>query len=187
MKHKLEFVKISNSHLFAGVGFGGNIFIVLNALTNISDEDFLVVDMETNECVCTEPLMTEFETRNCWEYYFEQQTISPNQIFQKTNSLTAGRINYDSDFLNPENYSDIKKKFYKSFNLKPYIIELIREFYEKNLLGKKNLGVQVRLTDMKKHRHVQGLDSYIKRINQIFFLLTILATLDISNNFIVIL
>jgi predicted O-methyltransferase YrrM len=27
MKHKLEFVKISDQHLFAGVGFGGNIFI----------------------------------------------------------------------------------------------------------------------------------------------------------------
>ena len=66
MKHKLQFVKISDAHLFAGVGFGGNIFSVLNALTNIQDEDLLVVDMETNECVCTQPDLKDFETKKSY-------------------------------------------------------------------------------------------------------------------------
>jgi hypothetical protein len=54
MKYKLEFVKISPKNKFAGVGFAGNIFIILNALTYLSLDDSLFVDMETNECACTE-------------------------------------------------------------------------------------------------------------------------------------
>ena len=37
----------------------------------------------------------------------------------------------------------------------------------RNLLSNKTLGVQVRLTDMKKHNHVHGLDLYIKKINEL--------------------
>lgn len=167
MKHKLEFVKISNQHRFAGVGFGGNIFIVLNALTNISDDDILVVDMETNECVCTEPELKEYNTNNCWEYYFDQQTIQHGETFNKTNSLVSGKIGYGNDFSHPENFVDLKNKFYKSFQLKPYVTEILNNFYQNNLDGKTTLGVQIRLTDMKKHHSVSGLDSYIERINQI--------------------
>jgi hypothetical protein len=169
VKHKLEFVKISNQHLFAGVGFGGNIFIVLNALTNISNDDLLVVDMETNECVCTQPDLKDYNTNNCWEYYFNQSTIDINEPFNRTNSLEPGKIGYGNGdtFLYPENFTELKNKFYKSFQLKPYVNDLLNDFYNKNLKDKINLGVQVRLTDMKKHHSVSGLDSYIKRINEI--------------------
>lgn len=169
MKHKIEFVKISNQHLFAGVGFGGNIFIVLNALTNILNDDLLVVDMETNECVCTQPDLKDYNTNNCWEYYFNQSTIGINEPFNRTNSLEPGKIGYGNGdtFLYPENFTELKNKFYKSFQLKPYVNDLLSDFYNKNLKDKINLGVQVRLTDMKKHHSVSGLDSYIKRINEI--------------------
>lgn len=169
MKHKLEFVKISNQHLFAGVGFGGNIFIVLNALTNISNDDLLVVDMETNECVCTQPDLKDYNTNNCWEYYFNQSTIDINEPFNRTNNLEPGKIGYGNGdtFLYPENFTELKNKFYKSFQLKPYVNDLLNDFYNKNLKDKINLGVQVRLTDMKKHHSVSGLDSYNKRINEI--------------------
>jgi hypothetical protein len=169
MKYKLEFVKISSQHLFAGVGFGGNIFIVLNALTNISDDDLLIVDMETNECVCSQPDLKDFNTNNCWEYYFEQEKIDSNEQFIKTNSKALGKIGYANgdDFLYPENFINIKNKFYKSFHLKPYIIERLDDFYFKNLQNKITLGVQIRLTDMIKHHKVSGLDTYIKKIKEI--------------------
>jgi hypothetical protein len=169
MKYKLEFVKISSQHLFAGVGFGGNIFIVLNSLTNISDDDLLIVDMETNECVCSQPDLKDFKTNNCWEYYFEQDKISSSEQFIKTNSLAPGKIGYSNgdDFLYPENFTNLKNKFYKSFQLKPYIIDLLDDFYFKNLQNKITLGVQIRLTDMIKYHKVSGLDTYIKRINEI--------------------
>ena len=167
MKHKLEFVKISNQHLFAGVGFGGNIFIVLNALTNISEDDLLVVDMETNECVCYQPDLKDYNTNNCWEYYFNQSKINPDENFTKTNSLAPGKIEYSNDFLYPEDFIELKNKFYKSFELKPYIVEILNNFQTKHLKNKTTLGVQIRLTDMKKHHGGSGLDSYVKRINEI--------------------
>ena len=37
MNYNLKFVKISNEHQFAGVGFAGNIFITLNALSYTTD------------------------------------------------------------------------------------------------------------------------------------------------------
>ena len=169
MKHKLEFVKISDQHLFAGVGFAGNIFIVLNALTNISEDDLLIVDMESNECVCTQPDLKDYNTNNCWEYYFNQSSIEINEPFNKTNSLSPGKIGYGNGdtFLYPENFIELKNKFYKSFQLKPYVSDLLDDFYNKNLKDKINLGVQIRLTDMKKHHGVSGLNSYVNRINEI--------------------
>jgi hypothetical protein len=167
VKHKLKFVKISDAHLFAGVGFGGNIFSVLNALTNISHEDVLVVDMETNECVCTQPDLKDFNTNNCWEYFFEQNSLQDNEKYELTTNLVPGEIHYGSDFSNFESYLELKEKFYKSFKLKSYILDLLNDFYKKNLSGKKTLGVQVRLTDMKKHNHVHGLDLYLKKINEL--------------------
>jgi hypothetical protein len=167
MKYKLEFVKISPDHLFAGVGFGGNIFIVLSALTNISDDDTLVVDMETNPCVCSQPDLIDFNTKNCWEYYFDQDNILSGEYFEKMNSLVLGSIRYNSEFLYPENYVDLKNKFFKSFKFKPYVQELIENFYVKNILNKTTLGVQIRLTDMIQYHGVHGLESYIERINEI--------------------
>lgn len=167
MKYKLKFVKISDQHLFAGVGFGGNIFSVLNSLTNISHEDVLVVDMETNECVCTQPDLKDFNTNNCWEFFFEQNSIDDGEEYELTTNLVPGKIYYGSDFSNFESYVELKDKFYKSFKLKSYILDLLDNFYKKKMSGNKTLGVQVRLTDMKKHNHVHDLDLYIKKINEL--------------------
>lgn len=167
MKHKLEFIKISDQHEFAGVGFAGNIFIVLNALTHISNEDELYVDMETNPCCCTDHSQTIFETKNCWEYYFDQTTKENiNNVF---NSLLGANIHYnDKDFfMNPENFIDLKNKFNKNFKLKQNITEEIQSFYDKKIKNKITLGVQVRLTDMRHYHGVSPVDEYIKKIKEI--------------------
>lgn len=169
MKHKLEFVKISPNHEFAGVGFAGNIFITLNALTHLNEGDTLFVDMETTECVCTEKGVTIYDTNNCWEYYFEQKTIEPNEVINTMNSLMPANIHYeDRDFfIYPEKFVAIKNKFYDSFKLKPYLVKLLDDFYDVNISNKTTLGVQVRLTDMNYHHNVYATSSYINKINEI--------------------
>ena len=167
MNHKFTFEKISPENEFAGVGFAGNMFIVLNALTYLNDNDKLFVDMETNDCVCTEKSSTIYNTKNCWEYYFNQITLTDE--FKKMDFYTPSVLSYENKdaFINPENFIGLKKKFYDSFQLKPYIIEKITEFYQNNLENKITLGVQVRLTDMVHNHMVSPLNSYIKKINEI--------------------
>ena len=169
MKHKLEFIKITPSHEFAGVGFAGNIFITLNALTHLSEGDKLFVDMETNECVCTEKGVTLHDTNNSWEYYFEQISIEPNETINTMNSLISANIHYeDRDFfMYPEKFVELKNKFYDSFKLKPYLVKLLNDYYDENMNGKITLGVQVRLTDMKHYHNVSPVSNYINKINQI--------------------
>jgi hypothetical protein len=169
MKYKLQFIKISDQHQFAGVGFAGNIFITLNALTHISKDDKLFVDMETNECVCTQKDELIHETNNCWEYYFEQTKIETNEEFGLMNSLISANINYDNRdvFMYPSNFIDLKEKFNNSFQLKPYIKDMINEYYINNIKGKVTLGVQIRLTDMKHYHNVSNIDTYVTKINQI--------------------
>jgi hypothetical protein len=169
MKYNLQFIKISPEHQFAGVGFAGNIFITLNALTHIGQEDKLFVDMETNECVCTENGPIIHETKNCWEYYFEQTKLDKSEDFITMNSLISAKINYDDRemFMYPENFLELKEKFYNSFQLKPYLKEILKEYYINNIEGKITLGVQVRLTDMKHYHNVSGIEKYINKINEI--------------------
>ena len=168
MKYKIEFIKVSEQHQFAGVGFAGNLFIILNALTYLSDEDRLFIDMETNECVCTEK--TTFQnTKNCWEYYFTQTKILPDETCISMNSLLPAKLHYNdkNSFMNPSDFLHLKDRFYSLFKLKNNINETINKYYSENLEGKKTLGVQIRLTDMKHHHNTPGIDSYINRINQI--------------------
>lgn len=169
MNYKLKFIKISPQHEFAGVGFAGNIFITLNALTHTTINDKMYVDMETNECVCTENNFNLFDTKNCWEYYFEQieKTSLSNVI--EFDSLISANINYeDRDmFMYPENFVDLKNKFYNSFKLKSYLKDLIDDYYLNNIKDKITLGVQVRLTDMKHYHNVSPLESYIKKIKDV--------------------
>lgn len=169
MKHKLEFIKITPSHEFAGVGFAGNIFITLNALTHLNEGDKLFVDMETNECVCTEKNVTLHDTNNSWEYYFEQISVEPNENINTMNSLISANIHYeDRDFfMYPEKFVELKNKFYDSFKLKPYLVKLLNDYYDENMNGKITLGVQVRLTDMKHYHNVSPVSNYINKINQI--------------------
>lgn len=169
MKHKLEFIKITPNHEFAGVGFAGNIFITLNALTHLNEGDKLFVDMETNECVCTEKNVTLHDTNNSWEYYFEQISVEPNENINTMNSLISANIHYeDRDFfMYPEKFVELKNKFYDSFKLKPYLVKLLNDYYDENMNGKITLGVQVRLTDMKHYHNVSPVSNYINKINQI--------------------
>lgn len=169
MKHKLEFIKISNQHQFAGVGFAGNIFITLNALTHISDDDKLFVDMELNECVCTETGTQLFGTNNCWEYYFEQTKPEEGEYFNVFNSLIPANIHYENRdvFMYPENFIGLKTKFYNSFQLKPYLKKLLSDYYAINIYDKVTLGVQVRLTDMKHYHNVSSVNLYVDKVKAI--------------------
>ena len=169
MNHKLTFIKISPEHEFAGVGFAGNIFITLNALTHIKDDEKLFVDMETNECVCTEKDTILHDTNNSWEYYFEQTPINDSTDMNLMDSLISANIHYENRdvFMYPQNFIGLKEKFYNSFQLKPYLKELLNEYYEQNISGKITLGVQVRLTDMKHYHNVSAVDKYINKIENI--------------------
>jgi len=168
MKYNLEFIKISPQHEFAGVGFAGNIFITLNALTHTSKDDKLFVDMESHECVCTEKEMIH-DTMNSWEYYFEQTTINKDEPVTNFNSLISANIHYENRdvFMYPQNFIELKEKFFNSFQLKPYLVKLLDDYYEENIKGKVTLGMQVRLTDMKHYHNVSPVSSYIDRVKGI--------------------
>ena len=167
MNYKFTFEKITPSNEFAGVGFAGNMFIILNALNHINEGDKLFVDMETNDCVCTEKGTMLYDTNNCWEYYFDQ--IKLTDEFQKMDFYAPATFDYESRdyFLTPEKFTNLKNKFYDSFKLKPYLVKKLNDYYSENLKNKTTLGVQVRLTDMKYHHNVSSLNDYIKRINEI--------------------
>ena len=49
-----------------------------------------------NECVCTEKGPTIFDTKNCWEYYFEQTKINDGEECVTINSLAPAIINYNN-------------------------------------------------------------------------------------------
>jgi hypothetical protein len=171
MKHKLEFVKISPEHEIAGVGFAGNIFITLSALSFVNDEDRLYVDMETNECICTVNTDTLLHnTNNSWEYYFDQVKINNDDEVKYMDSMVRGDLIYNdiNSFMNPKDYINLKIKFFNNFKIKQYIIEEINEFYKNKLNGKITLGVQIRLTDYTHGGHnFPPFETYLNRINEI--------------------
>lgn len=169
MKHNLQFIKISPSHEFAGVGFAGNIFITLNALTHLGEADKLFVDMETHECVCTEKGVTLHDTNNSWEYYFDQTTIEEGEPIKRMDSLVSANISYENRdvFMYPNNFVALKEKFFDSFQLKPYLVKLLDDYYNENIKGKVTIGMQVRLTDMKHYHNVSPVSSYIDRVKEI--------------------
>ena len=169
MKHKLVFVKISPHHQIAGVGFAGNIFIILSTLAHVNGYDRLYVDMETNECVCTERGVILHDTTNSWEYFFDQINIEEGDALNVMNSLVIGNLTYqDRDmYMYPQNFIELKEKFYRNFQLKPYLTTMLDEYYDKNIKGKVTLGVQVRLTDMQHHHRASPVGSYINKINEI--------------------
>jgi hypothetical protein len=168
MNHRLKFVKISPDHGVAGVGFGGNIFIVLNTLSFVGDSERLYVDM-SNDCICNEKDAYLYDTNNCWEYYFEQIKLKDNEIVNEMDSLIRGNLVYeDRDaYLYPDNFLELKKKFNDNFKLKPYLSTIIEDFYNKNIKDKLTLGVHIRLTDMRYNFNTASFESYVQRINQI--------------------
>ena len=167
MNYKLQFRKISNEHKFAGVGMAGNIFIILNALTYLNDNDVLFIDMETNECCCTQNDLDIFKTKNPWEYYFDQNNIDDNYIM--LDNFCKNNLNYeDRDFfINIDNFYELKQKFYNNFRLKKYLKQIIDNFFTLKIQNKKTLGVQIRLTDMQRFCNTANLEIYISKIHEI--------------------
>ena len=160
----LQFQKIASSFEFAGVGMGGNLFIILNSLLNSDREDRLYVDMETHACVCTEDNFNKFNTNNCWEYYYDQMK-KPNTTNIVTNKSEHAILNYKKVPL--VDYSDLQYKFNNNFKLKDYLKNELDSYYNNNLKDKITLGVQIRLTDMVESQNVAGLSSYLNKIDEI--------------------
>jgi len=172
MNYKLQFVKISPQHKIAGVGFAGNIFVILNCLEYLEEQDTIYVDMETNECVTTQDDLEIFCTKNSWEFYFDQARFNYNEPYRVVNNLLPAKhagMSYDARNIDmkPDNYKNLKNKFYTHFKIKQYIKEDIEKYNDKNLKDKITLGVQIRLTDMKKHHSVSPVEKYIDKINEI--------------------
>lgn len=166
MLYNLEFVKIGPEFELAGVGFAGNIFITLNALLHINDDDTLRVDMTKEECACTEKNKL-FDTDNCWEYYFDQVPLPKDQSYNTINSLLPAKIHYADSFTDPALWLTLKNKFLSNFKLKDNVKDSVQSFYDLNIKGKNTLGVQVRLTDMKHYHGVSGVDAYINKVGDI--------------------
>ena len=141
----LQFQKIASSFEFAGVGMGGNLFIILNSLLASKKDDNLYVDMETNSCVCTEDDFNKFNTNNCWEYYYDQMA-KPDTDNIVTNKSENAFLNYKKVPL--VDYSDLQYRFNNNFKLKDYLRNELDSYYNNNLKDKITLGVQIRLTDI---------------------------------------
>ena len=84
-------------------------------------------------------------------------------------SEKEGNLSYENRdmFMYPENFIPLKEKFYRNFQLKPYLKKLIDDYYDENIKDKVTLGVQVRLTDMKHHHNVSPIEKYVAKINEI--------------------
>ena len=161
----LQFQKVTRLNEFAGVGMGGNIWIILNSLMHSNREDSLYVDMETHSCACTEDNFNKFNTNNCWEYYYDQMK-KPNTINIVTNTSEPARgLKYKNVPL--IDYSDLQYKFNKNFKLKDYLKDELDSYYNKNLKYKITLGVHIRLTDMVQHLKRAPLSKYLIRIQEI--------------------
>ena len=132
MNHRQKFVKISPDHGVAGVGFGGNIFIVLSTLSFVGDDERLYIDM-SKDCICNESDIYLHDTNNCWEYYFDQVTIEDNEIVNEMDSLVHGNLVYEDReiYMYPDNFLNLKNKFFNNFQIKPYLKKIIEELTDK--------------------------------------------------------
>jgi len=163
---KLDFIKIEEDNLVAGVGTAGNIWIVLNALLNIDAKDQIYVDMTVDNTINTE--VSEVNSSlNPWEYYFKQIDRPANYITIDSVNLPA-KIDYSSRYKHSDKIcSDLRKSFFNHFKLRENIQDEINDFYNKNIKGIRTLGIQVRLTDMAYSHNVKKLENYILRTKQI--------------------
>ena len=151
MNHRQKFVKISPDHGVAGVGFGGNIFIVLSTLSFVGDDERLYIDM-SKDCICNESDIYLHDTNNCWEYYFDQVTIEDNEIVNEMDSLVHGNLVYEDReiYMYPDNFLNLKNKFFNNFQIKPYLKKIIEDFYDENIKNKITLGYNL----LKKNKHI---------------------------------
>jgi hypothetical protein len=168
MQYKLLFIKTHPSHKIAGVGMGGCVMMVFSMLSNMTNDDTLYVDMETEECMCTDPTI---DIKNGWEYYFTQRIPDPaKEIITRTIQET-GKINfrYDDKTIGQDLtlYSTWRNRFYNNFQIKPNLQSLIDYSYSNLLNGKITLGVQIRLTDQVYHHKTKGVTESISKVRDI--------------------
>ena len=170
MQYKLVFIKTAPDHTVAGIGVGGDVMMTLSMLSNMTDDDCLYVDMETNGCIWAEDRMI-WGTNNPWEYFFFQRNLSSKQPIKELTVQETGEINFryeDGELgLDLAQYAPIKNRFYKNFKLKSALEYPIRNFYNEFLKGKITLGVQIRLTDMQYHHRTKGWADSVVKINEI--------------------
>ena len=168
MQYKLVFVKASPQHRLAGVGMGGNVMMVFSMLSNITDQDTLYVDMETNECICTDRALEE---SNPWEYYFSQQKLDLSKEVVVRTTQTTGKINFNykdkSIGDDIERFIPWKNRFYNNFQLKEAVSIPVDIFYKTYIKGKITLGIQIRLTDQEFHHHTKSVTESVIRAKEI--------------------
>ena len=161
MDRSLRFQKIKQDHTYAGTGMGGNIFIVCDKILNLAPGAKLHVDMETEHCICKQDNFDRFNTKNCWEYYYNQ-IKKPDSIM----GFFEGKQNFSYYNIEPGN-SELHKRFDESFQLKDYIKEFLNDYYNNNIKGIKTLGAQIRLTDMVRYHNTLPFSAYLNRIKDI--------------------
>lgn len=161
MDRSLKFEKIHQDHTYAGTGMGGNIFIVCDKILNLAPGAKLHVDMETEHCICKQDNFNRFNTKNCWEYYYDQikKPSSIMRFFEGQNNL-----NYSNTELGN---SELHKRFDESFQLKGYIKEFLSDYYDSNIKGVRTLGAQIRLTDMVRYHNTKPFSAYLSKLKDI--------------------
>lgn len=122
-------------------------------------------------CYFDQDIYSEQQVDNVWEYYFEQPhtDVMPKQeqIIREVGLLFDEFSEFRDVFLTPEIYT-IRRKEYseiinKNLKLLPHVSEKIEDFYNKNFLGKKVLGLHCRGTD---HPDKLPMESYIDKIKK---------------------
>ena len=166
MRFKLTFQKLTPDSEISGVGTAGNIWIIINALDQISLSDTLRIDMETYPTINNENHEV-FGTMNAWEYYFHQvQDLGGESELPFLNQHPI--LSYDKNYNNKfALFNELRNKFDKNFRLKEHIADEVEAFKRNHFLNKVTLGVQIRLTDMKQLHEVAPFEIYRKKIKKI--------------------
>ena len=169
MQYKLVFTKTDPSHKVAGVGVGGNVMMVLSMISNMTDDDTLYVDMETNGCIWREE---DYPKKgNPWEYFFWQDEIRTDEELTIRTIFETGKTNfkYDDKTIGSDLsiYRIWRNRFWDNFEIRSPIKNTIEIFYDEFIKGKVTLGVQIRLTDMQHHHKTKDVMASVVKIKEI--------------------
>lgn len=163
-------------------GFFANFMFVLDNLIISSERGLIpIVDMQNYKTLYSEDKII-FETRNTWEYYFEQ--VSPftlDEVYDSKNIILSSMEypmykglyynNKNNEIPSKEQIQYLNFILNKYINIKPNIMKKFNEEYKKIQKYNRVLGVHVRGTDMYvegRHHPVPSYKvkdiKYIKRI-----------------------
>lgn len=148
-----------------GVGFAGNILIILNMLYFYQNNN-IYIDMFTKgkSIVHDISYSLDFNLNNSFDYYFDQKcNINSNLIPFKHNNVI---LQYNCIELSDIN-KIIKDLFYANYSLKENLLNEINLFYENNFKNFIILGINIRLTDMVYHHNTNNIDYFLEKTNQI--------------------